>query len=160
MMVPRAANWRPAGIGATAARSALVATLAAAPAVGASAQEHAHPTDPVRQAEICTEAAKRYRELRGKAMDEEPVNVIAMYKHTFCPTRLDVKAGSTLRFVNVDKRTTHSFWFRDAGKPESERFLSGEGADFMVDLPPGRHVYLCGPHYEREGMIGEITVKP
>lgn len=121
------------------------------PAIAVSAEE---------RKEICREAAERYRELHGRAMSDEPVQVIAMYKHTFCPPRLDVRRGGKVRFINLDKRTTHSFWFRDAGKPESERFLGGEGAEMVMDLPPGTHTYLCGPHYEREGMIGEINVVP
>ena len=111
-------------------------------------------------AATCTEAARRYEELFGSAQAAAPEPVVAMYKHTFCPRRLTVKRGATVKFVNVDKRTTHSFWFRDAGKPESERFLPGEGAAMTIDLPPGEHTYLCGPHWEREDMTGILTVTP
>jgi len=110
--------------------------------------------------EICRKADERYQKLYGKSMAEEPVQVIAMYKYTFCPPKLDVKRGGKVRFINLDKRTSHSFWFRDAGKPESERYFGGEGAEIEIDLEPGKHRVLCGPHYEREGMIGEITVTP
>ena len=109
---------------------------------------------------ICAEAAGRYQEQFGSAQAAAPQPVVAMYKHTFCPRQLTVKQGTAVRFVNVDKRTTHSFWFRDAGRPESERFLPGEGATMTVDLPPGEHQYLCGPHWEREDMTGTITVTP
>ncbi len=112
------------------------------------------------KAKICEKADARYKKLYGKSMSEEPVQIIAMYKYTFCPPKLDVKRGSKVRFINLDKRTSHSFWFKDAGKPESDRFFGGEGAEIEIDLEPGRHRVLCGPHYEREGMIGEITVKP
>ncbi|MCW5705257.1 MAG: cupredoxin domain-containing protein [Bradyrhizobium sp.] len=107
---------------------------------------------------ICEEAAKRYEEQFGSAQGAAPQPVVAMFKYTFCPRNLTVKRGTVVRFVNVDKRTTHSFWFRDAGQPESERFLPGEGATMTIDLPPGEHKYLCGPHWEREDMIGTITV--
>ena len=70
------------------------------------------------------------------------------------------KRGSKVRFINLDKRTSHSFWFRDAGKPESERFFGGEGTEIEIDLEPGTHRLLCGPHYETKGMIGEVTVSP
>lgn len=115
---------------------------------------------PEEQAQICAEAAERYKETFGKAMTEEPVQIIAMYKHTFCPPKLAVKQGSKVRFINLDKRTTHSYWFRDAGRPESERYFGGEGNEMTMDLPPGTHTYLCGPHFEREGMVGEITITP
>lgn len=112
------------------------------------------------QAEICRQAGERYKELFGKAMTDEAVQVIAMYKYTFCPVKLQVKQGAKVRFINLDKRTSHSYWFRDAGRPESERYFGGEGSEMVMDLPAGTHTYLCGPHYEREGMIGSIEVVP
>jgi len=115
---------------------------------------------PEEAAAICEEAARRYQEQFGSAQSAAQEPVVAMYKHTFCPRRLTVKQGAVVKFVNVDKRTTHSFWFRDAGKPESERFLPGEGAAMTIDLPPGEHTYLCGPHWEREDMTGTLTVTP
>jgi len=115
---------------------------------------------PEEAAAICEEAARRYQEQFGSAQSAAQEPVVAMYKHTFCPRRLTVKQGAVVEFVNVDKRTTHSFWFRDAGKPESERFLPGEGAAMTIDLPPGEHTYLCGPHWEREDMTGTLTVTP
>lgn len=136
------------GLAALGLASSLTTT---SPAIAASAQE---------QEEVCKEAAERYKEVYGKTMAEEPVLVIAMYKFTFCPPKLEVKQGTKVRFVNLDKRTSHSYWFRDAGRPESERYFSGEGSEMTMDLPPGTHTYLCGPHFEREGMIGEITITP
>lgn len=112
------------------------------------------------QKEICAEAEKRYLEMFGKPPSNESAAVVTMYKHTFCPPELTVKAGSRVRFVNVDKRTSHSFWFKDAGHPESERFFSGEGAEMVIDLPPGEHTYLCGPHWDQEKMIGRLIVVP
>ncbi len=109
---------------------------------------------------ICTEADQRYQEMFGKAAKDEPVVVVTMYKYTFCPQSLTVKQGTRIRFVNVDKRTTHSFWFRDDQQPESDRFFSGEGTEIVADFPPGEHTYLCGPHWEREGMVGRLTVTP
>ncbi len=110
---------------------------------------------------ICEQAEARYVELFGKPSSASaPAVVVTMFNHTFCPQQLSVKQGTVLRFVNVDKRTSHSFWFRDAGRPESERFFQGEGADMVADLPPGEHVFLCGPHWENEKMIGRLTVTP
>ena len=62
--------------------------------------------------------------------------------------------------MNVDRRTTHSVWFRDAGRPESDRVFGGEHIEMTVDLPPGEHGYLCGPHWQMEGMIGTLTIVP
>jgi plastocyanin len=115
---------------------------------------------PEQQKEICEEAGKRFEELYGKPPAAEQPPVVMMFKHTFCPPQLAVKEGSTVRFLNVDKRTSHSFWFRDAGRPESERYMPGEGANMVMDLAPGDHTYLCGPHWEHEGMVGRMTILP
>lgn len=120
----------------------------------------ARAATPEQQKEICEEASKRYEELYGKAPVAEQPPVVMMFKHTFCPPQLAVKQGSTVRFLNVDKRTSHSFWFRDAGRPESERFMPGEGTSMVMDLAPGDHTYLCGPHWEHEGMVGKMTILP
>jgi plastocyanin len=112
------------------------------------------------QAQACIEAAALYRETTGRDIAAENPPVIAMYKSAFCPPRLTVRAGTTVRFLNLDRRTSHSVWLRDAGKPETERAFSGEALDVTVDLSPGEHRYLCGPHWEREGMIGIFDVVP
>lgn len=110
------------------------------------------------RAEVCREAEERYRTAFGKAPREESVAVILMYKDNFCPRDLTVRRGSELRWVNVDRRTSHSVWFKDAGKPESERAFAEEVIRMTVDWPPGEYPYLCGPHWEREGMVGRIMV--
>ena len=30
----------------------------------------------------------------------------------------------------------------------------------VMDFAPGEHTYLCGPHWEHEGMVGRITILP
>lgn len=136
-------------------RTIMLAGIAAVACVAAAA---AH--SPEEHSAICSEAEARYVELNGKPSSSEPQPVILMFKHTFCPAKLTVKQGTPVRFLNVDKRTSHSFWFRDAGRPESERYFQNEGAVMVMDLPPGDHEYLCGPHWEKEKMIGVISVTP
>lgn len=115
---------------------------------------------PEEQKANCEEAVARFEELHGKPTSAEQLPVVLMYKHTFCPVQMTVKQGTSVRFLNVDKRTTHSFWFRDAGRPESDRYFPGEGATMVMDFAPGEHTYLCGPHWENEGMVGRITILP
>jgi plastocyanin len=69
-----------------------------------------------------------------------------------------VKQGATVRWINVDRRTSHSVWFKEAGRGESERAFPEELVEMTIDLPPGEHPYLCGPHWEREGMVGRLRV--
>ena len=107
---------------------------------------------------ICTKAEERYQKLFGKPSADEDVTIVKMYKYTFCPHQLTVKKGTTVRWVNVDRRTSHSVWFKLAGKPESERLFSEEKVEMTFDMPVGEYPYLCGPHYKQEGMTGTVTV--
>ena len=117
----------------------------------------AKPTEQER-AKICAKAEKRYKKLFGKAPGDEPVTIVMMYKYTFCPDNLTVKKGQTVRWVNVDKRTSHSVWFKEQGKPESERLFGEEQVEMKIDIGPGTQRYLCGPHHKEEDMIGTLTV--
>lgn len=131
--------------------TALMVGLGCLPAAGASL------TEADRQA-ICAEAEGRYRDISGRSPKDEPFVVILMFKDTFCPSHVTVKQGSKLRWVNVDRRTSHSVWFKEADRPESDRVFSEETIDMTVDFPPGDYPYLCGPHWKSEGMIGRLTV--
>lgn len=113
---------------------------------------------PQDMAALCNEAAARYKELFGKDFSSEPQPVVLMYNYRFCPPDLKVKAGQKVRFVNVDRRTSHSVWLKKDGRPESERVFSGDAIEVTADLAEGEHEVLCGPHWEREGMIGKLTV--
>lgn len=136
----------------------LLATVLALMPAGIAGAQTAPDAD--KTAQICADSAARYQELFGHAPADEPgVTVVTMYKYTFCPLTVTVSPGSTVRWVNIDKRTSHSFWFRDAGKPESERLFSEETAEMSFDVP-GEYGYLCGPHWESHGMIGKVIVTP
>ncbi|WP_298850002.1 plastocyanin/azurin family copper-binding protein [uncultured Ruegeria sp.] len=110
--------------------------------------------------EICTEAEERYVELFGQPSSTvEDAEVVLMYKYNFCPFELTVKAGTTVRWVNVDKRTSHSVLLKDGSEPESDRLFPEEAVD-LTFLTPGPQDYLCGPHWETQNMIGMVTVEP
>ncbi len=108
------------------------------------------------QKKICAKAEQRYKKLYPDAKDDGAV-VVKLYKYTFCPRNVTVKAGTTVRWVIVDKRTNHSVWLKDAGKAESERFFPDEQWEFPF-LSPGEYPYLCGPHWEQENMRGYVKV--
>lgn len=132
---------------------ALVAALAAgiAGAAGAAAL-----TDAERR-QVCAEAVDRYRQMAGKAPTDEPFTVILMYRDIYCPAEIVVKQGARLRWINVDRRTSHSVWFKEAGRPESDRVFPEEFVEMTIDLPPGEYPYLCGPH-ATDGMTGRLVV--
>jgi plastocyanin len=139
---------------------ALAAGCFAGAALLSSASASAQADKEALRREICVEAEARYVQVFGKASSLAEIPVVTMYKHTFCPTEIAVKAGATLRFVNVDRRTSHSVWFKAAGREESARLFGEEHVDMVMDLPPGTHDYLCGPHWQQEGMIGKVIVRP
>lgn len=109
-----------------------------------------------RRAGICAEAEQRCQQSHGKPTCGADV---ITYKYTFCPGQLHVKRGQTVRWVNVDRRTSHSVWFRDAGLSESERIFADEEIAMTIDLPPGEHRYICGPHANEDGMTAVLVVE-
>ncbi len=114
--------------------------------------------DPAKIAKRCAKAEARYVKLYGKKPTEEDVRIVMMYKYTFCPEVIDVKKGETVRWVNVDKRTSHSTWFKDAGKEEDARLFPEESAEMTFDFATGEFPYLCGPHWDSDDMIGRVIV--
>ncbi len=113
-----------------------------------------------KRARICAKAEKRYQKLFSKPSADEEVTVVLMYKYTFCPPGISVKHGTTVRWVNVDKRTSHSVWFKQSGKAESDRLFGEEQVEITFDGPAGDYPYLCGPHWKEENMTGMVTVLP
>ncbi|TMV03353.1 copper-binding protein [Ruegeria sediminis] len=112
------------------------------------------------KAAICAEAEERYVELFGQPSAEvEDVEVVLMYQYNFCPAELTVKVGTTVRWVNVDKRTSHSVLLKDGSMPETDRAFPEESVE-LTFLTPGPQDYLCGPHWETQDMIGMVTVEP
>nr|WP_319387537.1 plastocyanin/azurin family copper-binding protein [uncultured Roseibium sp.] len=110
---------------------------------------------------ICAEAEDRYVEMFGQSSSEENgVTVVKMYKYRFCPENLSVPVGTTVRWVNVDKRTSHSVILSDEGIAESDRLFPEEAFEFTFLTAGPPQSYLCGPHWETQDMIGRVTVTP
>jgi plastocyanin len=134
-------------------RAYILAAIAALVASGVAAEV---PVDDDTKA-VCAEAEQRFAEQGGKK--DPGVVTVLMYKYRNCPPNVTVKAGTTVRWINVDKRTSHSVWLKDAGQPESPRMFNFETYEFPFTTP-GKYPYLCGPHWEQEKMIGHVTVTP
>lgn len=85
------------------------------------------------------------------AFAAESVEVkIADYK--FIPDKLVIKPGTTVKWVNQEKRTSHSIHFEKEGLAESERLFPGESWQRTFDKP-GSYPYACGPHPEMQAVI-------
>jgi plastocyanin len=72
--------------------------------------------------------------------------------YKFQPADVRIKAGDTVKWINMEKRTSHSVLFPAENGLESERMFPGEhwSRTFTVR---GSHAYRCGPHEEMKGMI-------
>lgn len=73
--------------------------------------------------------------------------------YKYQPAELSVKAGTTVRWVNGEKRTSHSvIWLGPEGGFESERFFPGESYERKFEKA-GTFPYACGPHPEMKGVV-------
>lgn len=72
--------------------------------------------------------------------------------YKFQPAQLQVKVGTTVKWNNLEKRTSHSVIFSGPQGFEGERIFPGESWQFRFDKP-GIFVYSCGPHPEMKGQI-------
>ncbi|MCC7017753.1 MAG: hypothetical protein IT564_11185 [Rhodospirillales bacterium] len=137
-------------------RRALFLVLAAGAALAPGVAAPEVPVDDDTKA-VCAEAEERFAAQGGK---KEPGKVtVLMYKYRFCPPNVTVKAGTVVRWINVDKRTSHSVWLKEAGEPESDRMFNFETYEFPFTTP-GKYPYICGPHGVEEKMVGHATVTP
>lgn len=125
----------------------LLTALAAGPAVGLPESDDT----------VCAEADRTFADQGG--VRDPAVTTVLMFKYRFCPRAIAVARGTTVRWINVDKRTSHSIWLRDAGEAESVRLFNMESHQ-VTFLRPGTFPYVCGPHEQHEKMLGQITVNP
>jgi plastocyanin len=72
--------------------------------------------------------------------------------YKFLPPEVTIRAGDSVRWVNGEKRTSHSVLFPAEGGRESERLFPDESWQRQF-TKPGRYVYTCGPHPEMEGVV-------
>lgn len=81
---------------------------------------------------------------------------VGMDKNLYTPKVLKIKPGTTVEWVNDEKRTSHSVFFEQEGLAESDRMFPGESWKRTFDTP-GVYPYRCGPHPE---MTGTVEVAP
>ncbi len=77
---------------------------------------------------------------------------VGIKDYKYDPPELKVKVGTTVKWVNQEKRTSHSILFTGPGGFESDRIFPGESWQRVFDKP-GTYVYTCGPHPEMKGKI-------
>jgi plastocyanin len=77
---------------------------------------------------------------------------VGIEKMQFVPQQVKVKPGTTVKWVNHEKRNNHSILFEKEGLAESDRFFPGEFWQRTFDKP-GVYPYRCGPHPEMTGVV-------
>lgn len=70
----------------------------------------------------------------------------------FTPDNLTVTPGTTVRWVNREKRQYHSVWFEQLGEPEPDYIFPDESYERTFS-GAGSFPYRCGPHPEMRGTI-------
>jgi len=77
---------------------------------------------------------------------------VSMAEYKYVPAEVRIKAGDTVKWVNNERRTSHSVLFPAENSLESTRMFPGESWERRFPVP-GRYEYTCGPHPEMMGVI-------
>jgi plastocyanin len=83
------------------------------------------------------------------------VVVVEIRDYRYIPQNLTIKVGTTVRWVNAEKRTTHTVRFDGPDGIESERLFPGDSYERRFDQP-AKLAYTCGPHPEMKGLIDVV----
>ncbi len=86
----------------------------------------------------------------GASWAAEQVVEIRDYK--FQPQTVRIKPGDSVRWINREKRTSHSVLFKGGAVAESERLFPDESWVRRFEAA-GSYPYNCGPHPEMSGQI-------
>ncbi len=88
---------------------------------------------------------------RDRALAQQTVEV-SIQDYKFRPAEVRIKAGDTVKWINREKRTSHSVLFPAENGLESERMFPEEHWQ-RIFTKPGSYSYRCGPHEEMKGLI-------
>lgn len=77
---------------------------------------------------------------------------IEIFQFKFNPQEITIKPGTTVRWLNKEKRQYHSVWFEQLGEPEPDYFFPDEHYDRTFDKE-GSFPYRCGPHPKMTGVV-------
>ena len=85
------------------------------------------------------------------AAAQKPAEV-TIRDYRFTPQEIRIKAGETVKWINAEKRTSHSVLFPAENGLESERLFPDESWQ-RTFKQPGIYKYRCGPHEEMTGTV-------
>ena len=78
--------------------------------------------------------------------------IVEIKKFAFIPAVLTVPVGTTVRWINAEKRQYHSVWFESLDKEEADYFFPEETYERMFNKSGTFH-YRCGPHERMKGTV-------
>ena len=81
-----------------------------------------------------------------------PTVEVGIETYTYTPAEVTIRVGDTVKWVNREKRTSHSILFPQEGGRESERLFPDESWQREFTRA-GRYPYTCGPHPEMKGVV-------
>lgn len=81
---------------------------------------------------------------------------VVVQNYRFEPAEVRIRPGDSVRWVNQEKRTSHSVQFSAEQGGESERFFPQESWQRRFDAA-GRYPYSCGPHPEMKGVVEVVA---
>lgn len=84
-------------------------------------------------------------------MAQEVVEV-EIKDYQFIPAEITIRKGTTVRWINQEKRQYHSIWFEESGEKEGEYFWPDE-SDERTFSNTGQFNYHCGPHPKMRGSV-------
>lgn len=82
----------------------------------------------------------------------QQVTEVRIEGYQYVPADIRIKIGDSVRWVNREKRTSHSLVFPAEGGMESDRLFPDESWLRRFDKA-GRYDYHCGPHPEMKGSV-------
>lgn len=83
------------------------------------------------------------------ALAQQTVEV-SIRDYRFLPPEVHIKAGDTVKWINREKRTSHSVLFENG--LESDRLFPDEHYQ-RTFTQTGAFPYRCGPHEEMKGVV-------
>ena len=86
------------------------------------------------------------------AQAADNVVTVEIFKFKFTPQQITVKPGTTIRWLNKEKRQYHSVWFEQLGEAEPDYFFPDEYYD-RTFTKQGSFPYRCGPHPKMTGVV-------
>ncbi len=89
--------------------------------------------------------------LPALAFGQQTVEVV-IQNYRYQPQVVQIKVGDTVKWLNREKRTSHSVVFAPEQGGESERFFPDESWQRRFEAS-GRFPYHCGPHPEMVGVV-------